>query len=154
MILIQTTNANTPVNLVNGQPDLSSFNEPTKSILQAAFDNGSYIDIPDIPPQPLPPNPLGFRDKLYGLDDSSASNTLFNLVYVPNTQLATNPSTASAALTESRNILEGSLWNDPFSKNAFFNEFGTGSYNILKNFLTAPQITIFEANAKAFGLMN
>ena len=55
MILIQTLNANTAVNLLpNGQPDLSGFSEPTKSILQSAFNAGSYIDLPDEPITPVP----------------------------------------------------------------------------------------------------
>lgn len=102
----------------------------------------------------IPPNPLGFRDKLYGLKDPSPANTLFHQVYVPNTQAATNPGTANAALTEARNILEGSLWNEPFSKAAFFNQFGSGSFNILSNFLSPEQIDLFESEARAFGLID
>lgn len=102
----------------------------------------------------IPPNPLGFRDKLYGLKDPSPANTLFHQVYVPSTLTATNPATASAALTEARNILEGSLWNEPFSKAAFFNQFGSGSFNILSNFLSPEQIDLFESEARAFGLID
>lgn len=100
------------------------------------------------------PDPLGFRDKLYGLKDLSPANTLFHQVYVPNTAIATNPATASAALTESRNILEGSFWNEPFNKAAFYNEYGSGSFNILSKFLEPAQIALFESEARAFGLID
>ena len=51
-ILISTPNSKTEVSLINGQPDLSSFSEPTKSILQAAFDNGDYVELPESEPTP------------------------------------------------------------------------------------------------------
>jgi len=57
MIKIISLNANTPVNLINGQPDLSGFQEPTKSILQAAFAANEYEVIPDVVPQPFVPQP-------------------------------------------------------------------------------------------------
>jgi len=55
MIKIISLNANTTVNLINGKPDLSGFQEPTKSVLQSAFDDGSYEVIPDVVPQPFVP---------------------------------------------------------------------------------------------------
>jgi hypothetical protein len=51
-ILVSTLNSKTEVGLINGQPDLSSFSEPTKSILQAAFDNGDYVELPESEPTP------------------------------------------------------------------------------------------------------
>ena len=53
MIKIISLNANTSVNLINGQPDLSAFQEPSLSILQAAFDDGNYEVIPDVVPMPI-----------------------------------------------------------------------------------------------------
>ena len=44
-ILISTTDSNTPIELVNGLPDLSAYSEPTKSILQSAFDEGNYVEL-------------------------------------------------------------------------------------------------------------
>jgi len=147
MILIQTLNANTTVNLINGQPDLSGFQEPTLSILQAAFNANEYEVIPDVVPQPFvpQPDPMGFRSKLYGLTGTD-KNALYG-VYAETTALAVTPATANAALTESRNILEGSFWNEPFSKPAF-----AAAYNILKNFLTPEQITICDAAIIEFNL--
>jgi len=146
-ILIQTLNANTSVNLINGKPDLSSFQEPTKSILQAAFDADSYEVLPDVVPQPFAPqpNPMGFRSKLYGLTGTD-KNALYG-VYAETTAIAVTPATANAALTESRNILEGAFWNEPFSKPAF-----ASAYNILKNFLTPDQIAICDDAIIEFNL--
>jgi len=44
IILISSIGSNTPVELVNGLPNLSVYSEPTKSILQSAFDNGDYVE--------------------------------------------------------------------------------------------------------------
>jgi len=147
MIKIISLNANTTVNLINGKPDLSGFQEPTKSILQVAFDAGSYEVIPDVAPQPFvpQPDPMGFRSKLYGLTGTD-KNALYG-VYAETTAIAVTPATANAALTESRNILEGSFWNEPFSKPAF-----AAAYNILKNFLTPEQIVVCDAAIIEFNL--
>jgi len=148
MIKIISLNANTTVNLINGKPDLSGFQEPTLSILQAAFDANSYEVIP-VPIAPVPfvpqPDPMGFRSKLYGLTGTD-KNALYG-VYAETTAIAVTPATANAALTESRNILEGSFWNEPFSKPAF-----AAAYNILKNFLTPEQIGICDAAIIEFNL--
>ena len=147
MIKIISLNANTSVNLINGQPDLSGFQEPTKSILQAAFAANEYEVIPDVAPQPIAPqpDPMGFRSKLYGLTGTD-KNALFG-VYAATTAIAVTPATESAAMTDSRNILEGAFWNEPFSKPAF-----ASAYNILKNFLTPEQIAICDAAIIEFNL--
>jgi hypothetical protein len=152
-ISIDSLNGQTTVNLINGVPDLSAYSEPTLSILQTAFDAGDYVELPDPEPYIPVPDPIGFRKKLYGISDSSLANMLFHQVYIPSTLIATNPATAMAALTESRNILEGSFWNEPFSKAAFSNPFGSGSFDILKNFLTQEQIDIFTQSAIEFNLI-
>ena len=148
MILITSPNAKTTINLINGQPDLSGFQEPTKSILHAAFNAGNYEVLPDVAPVSIvpAPNPQGFRNKLYGLSGTE-NNPLFD-VYMATTSIAINPQTANAALTESRNILEGSFWNEPFSKPAF-----AAAYGILKNFLTPKQITVCDAAIIEFNLI-
>jgi hypothetical protein len=99
------------------------------------------------------PQPLNFREKLYGLADSSPANTLYHQVYIPVIMLALNPVSANAALTTACAILEGSFWNKPFNKMAFSNINGSGSFDILKNFLTPEQITTFTANAEEFHLL-
>ena len=50
-ILLLTTGAKTPVNVIDNALDLSGFSEPTLSILQTAFDQGNYTVIPD--PEPI-----------------------------------------------------------------------------------------------------
>ena len=148
MIQIFSIGSTTTVELINGQPDLSSFQEPTKAILRSAFDADSYEVIPALVPQPIvpQPNPMGFRSKLYGLTGTE-NNSLYG-VYAETTAIAVTPATANAALTESRNILEGSFWNEPFSKPAF-----AAAYNILKNFLTPEQIAICDAAIIEFNLI-
>lgn len=56
--LIKSLGANTIVDAVDGQPDLTGFAEPTLSILQANYEAGNYDIIPDPePPTPEPPTP-------------------------------------------------------------------------------------------------
>ena len=134
---------------LNGVPDLSSLSEPTKDIYQTALTawlaDGNIIPVPVPPPFVPQPDPMGFRSKLYELTGTE-NNALFG-VYAETTAIATNPATASAALTDSRNILEGSFWNQPFSKLAF-----AAAYNILKNFLTPEQIVVCDAAIIEFNL--
>ena len=98
-------------------------------------------------PQPFvpQPNPMGFRSKLCGLSGTE-NNTLYG-VYAEITAIAVTPATSSAALTYTCNLLEGSFWNEPFSKPAF-----AAAYNILKNFLTPEQIAICDAAIIEFNL--
>ena len=137
---------------LNGVPDLSSLSEPAKSIYQTALTvwlaDGNIIPVPIAPPFVPQPDPMGFRSKLYGLTGTE-NNALYG-VYAETTAIATNPATASAALTDSRNILEGSFWNDwtrPSAKLAF-----ASAYNILKNFLSPEQIVVCDAAIIEFNL--
>ena len=57
------------LDLINGQPDLSGFQEPTKSILHAAFNAGNYEVLPE--PEPVDvvipePNWQALYDRLLG----------------------------------------------------------------------------------------
>lgn len=135
----------TVTRLVNGQPELAGLAGLPRDIRQNAFNAGNWEEIPVPIIAELDPDPMGFRNKLYGLSGAN-NNALFG-VYMASTLMATNPATASAALTESRNILEGSFWNEPFSKIAFAAAFG-----MLQDFLTAEQIAIFEENIVEFNL--
>ena len=134
---------------LNGVPDLSRLSEPHRTNAQAAFTiwlaDGNIIPVPIAPPIVLQPDPMGFRNKLFGLTGTE-NNALFG-VYAATTAIAVTPATESAALTDSRNILEGSLWNEPFSKPAF-----GAAYNILKNFLTLEQIVVCDAAIIEFNL--
>jgi len=65
-IYIETLGSKTITDLINGKPDLSSFQEPTKSILQAAFDTGNYevVPVPEPVIEPITPNWQGFLDAM------------------------------------------------------------------------------------------
>jgi len=54
MIKINTLGSNTVVDFILGVPSLNQFKEPTRSILQKAFDVGSYEVLPDVEPAPIP----------------------------------------------------------------------------------------------------
>lgn len=62
-IYIQTTGAITPVKLVDNVPDWLGIEDPSLSILQAAFADGNYEIIPD--PEPIEESPLLNWDGLY-----------------------------------------------------------------------------------------
>jgi hypothetical protein len=147
--LFELNGTTTWVPRLNGVPELSSLSEPYRAEVQAALTEwlsaGNAIPVPVAPPIIPQANPMGFRSKLYGLTGTE-NNALYG-VYAATTAMAVNPATASAALTESRNILEGCFWNEPFSKTAF-----AAAYGILENFLTPEQIAICDAAIIEFNL--
>ena len=65
-IIVKSIGINTFVPTDGGNPDWSSFTEPTLSILQTAYANGDYEIVPD--PEPIVeqavPNWSGFYDQL------------------------------------------------------------------------------------------
>lgn len=67
-ILIESRGSKTPANLIEGQPDLSKFSEPELSLLQAAYNSGSYTIVPYPLPIsiPLPPNWEGLTNSFRG----------------------------------------------------------------------------------------
>jgi hypothetical protein len=128
---------------------------PTRQAVQSAWEEWAVgkdlayelRDRPDLAEEPaLNPDPMGFRNKLYGLS-GNADNDLFD-VYTAQSAIALNPATANAALTDARNILEGSLWNEPFSKPAF-----AAALNIIKGFMSPEQIVIVDREANSFNLV-
>jgi hypothetical protein len=157
-VYVESFGTTTPVPVDSeGNPVWDGYSGRTLQVLQDAYgrdkDNLVVISDPELQTVITEPNPMGFRNRLYGLTDSTEANVLFHSVYIPTTIAATNPATANAALTEARNILEGSLWNEPFSKMAFSNPFGSGSFDILKNFLSHEQITEMQKAAVEFNLV-
>jgi hypothetical protein len=147
--LFELNGTTTWVPRLNGVPDLSRLSEPYRAEAQNALTEwllaGNAIPVPVAPPIIPQANPMGFRSKLYGLTGTE-NNALYG-VYAQTTAIAVTPATESAALTDSRNILDGSLWNEPFSKPAF-----AAAYIILKNFLTPEQIAICDAAIIEFNL--
>lgn len=48
MNIIIFSNGNNPAQIINGVLDLSTYQEPTLSVLQAAFDSNDYVEVVDI----------------------------------------------------------------------------------------------------------
>lgn len=53
MDILINSNGKNPATLTNGIVDLSSYSEPTRSILQFAFDAGDYVELIDAIPEPI-----------------------------------------------------------------------------------------------------
>ena len=119
------------------------------SDIQAAFDNGDYIVLPQPQSVTNPPNPKGFYEKMIGMDGDTYP---LHLVYKSITFRALDDSQDTSSLAYAvlvyNNALNINDWSLPQTKEAYL-----AAYEILKRFLSVGQISIIDEENINFGLV-
>lgn len=147
-ILIELSGITRELLSIDGYPDLRDISEPSKTILQTAFDDGHYTIITTISDSVLivESNPTAFYETLIGAMGECPLNDVYKDVSV----IALNPSIETSALNYAASLFNGALhhdWSKPYAKDAF-----ASAYEILKGFLSPEQVAIIDDAIIEFNL--
>jgi hypothetical protein len=127
------------VPLIDNDPDFSSYDQPAKQALIAAYTSGDFSrEDPELITETESPKPMAFYEKLIGVMGTCHLNDVYKAVLAR----FLDPSVDTSSLVGAVMVFNGALhhdWGKEYAKNAF-----ADAYEILKGFLSPEQIVIVD----------